>query len=156
MTTAIEAVAAMRMEAAEKEAEASRLAKLAAAYPNLQKHTTRWKRVRYFSMTSKTTANRFDIAHSCGCCSDAELQVWPYTETPAGNVYSDPPYFGVGERHWISGDRPYDGWKKRMRDAGIPEVIIGAVSMHFKKCVDDRRAAAEEETYKDEDEEADE
>ena len=150
MTTALEAAEALKKEAAEKVAEAERLQRLTAAYPDLQRHVNRWKTVRYYSKAVNTVVDRFELRHSCGCCSDAELQLWPYLETPDGNVYSDPPCFGVGEQHWISGDRPYDGWRKRLRDAGLPEVIVEAVARRFKKDVDDRTAAAEEEAYEDE------
>lgn len=121
-------------EAAAKVVEAERLEKLMASFPDIKKHTSRWGAVRYYTKVINTIANRFDIKHSCGCCSDSPLEVWPYAETPVGNVYSDPPRFTIGEKHWMGGDVASEGWKDGLREAGIPEDMIGAMGMHFKRC----------------------
>jgi hypothetical protein len=139
-------------EAKAKEAEALRLVNLVEAYPDLKKHVGRWNKVAYYSSSVNTRVTRFDLRHNCGCCSDSPLEVWPYLETPHGNVYSDPPSFQVGERHWMGGDRPHAGWKQKLEEAGIPESVIGAVGMHFKVDRDQRIAAASEEGYTSEDE----
>lgn len=101
-------------------------------FPNLKKHTNRWNSVRYCSKDVNDKVKRFDISHNCGCCNDSPLEIWPYLETEHGKVYSDPPYFRVGENS-AYGDRPYPEWSKEMKEANIPEMIIGAVSLHFKK-----------------------
>jgi hypothetical protein len=131
--------------------EADKLERLLKRFPDLLRNENRWKTVRYYSKSVNTQVNRFDMAHSCGCCNDAPLLVWPYLETPDGNVYSDPPSFQVGEKHWISGDTAYPGWKDKLRAGGIPEDIIGAVSMHFKQSAEERREAAESSSYDDDD-----
>jgi hypothetical protein len=140
----------LRKEAVEKIEEADKLERLFKEFPDLLKDTNRWKRVRYYSKAVNSRANRFDISHNCGCCNDSPLEIWPYLETPDGNVYSDPPCFTVGEQHWISGDVPRPGWKEEMQKAGIPEDIIGAVSAHFKEDSDSRKEIAEASSYEDE------
>lgn len=143
MTTIQEEADKLLQEASEKLAEADNLTKLHEAHPDLQKHVNRWRKVRFYSKQVNTLATRFDIGHSCGCCNDSTLEVWPYIETEHGKVYSDPPRFQVGEKHWIAGDTPYPAWKDQLREAGIPESIIGAVQAHFDQGKQDRIALAE-------------
>lgn len=131
-----------REEAKAKEAEAARLASLAEAFPDVKKHVGRWNKVAYYSKSVNEKATRFDMRHNCGCCNDSPLEVWPYAETPHGKVYSDPPCFQVGERHWMGGDRPYSGWREKLKSAGIPEDIIGAIGVHFKQSREERIASA--------------
>jgi hypothetical protein len=140
-------IAKLREERDAKSQEADRLEALLAEFPDLQKKVGRWEKVAFYSKAANERANRFDIRHNCGCCNDSPLEVWPYLETPHGNVYTDPPMFQVGERHWISGDTPYPGWKDKLREARIPEDIIGAVSMHFKKCAQERKDLCEADDY---------
>jgi hypothetical protein len=132
-----------RKEASEKLAEASRLEAMLKVYPNLRKHTGRWNKVAYYSKDVNALVTRFDIRHNCGCCNDSPLEVWPYVETPFGNVYSDPSMFRVGEKEpFYGGDVPHKGWDKTLRDAGIPESIIGAVSMHFRQEAEEAKEMA--------------
>jgi hypothetical protein len=139
----------LRKESAERLIEADKLERLFKAFPDLRKNTNRWNTVRYYSKSVNTRVTRFDLKHNCGCCNDSPLELWPYLETPDGNVYSDPPRFTVGEKHWICGDDPRPGWKDELRAAGLPEIIIGAVSMHFKQGAEERREAAESSNYDD-------
>ncbi len=127
-----------------KVAEHNRLTQLAEVYPDLQRYEGRWKKVVYYSKTVNSTVERFDLRHNCGCCPDSPLEIWPYLETPHGKVYSDPPSFSVGERHWMGGDTPYPGWEDKMKAAGIPEIIIGAVGVHFEQDREARISAASE------------
>ena len=126
-------IATLRKEAAEKLAAADKLEALLKLYPNIRKRTGRWNKVAFYSKDVNATATRFDIRYNCGCCNDSPLEVWPYAETLQGNVYTDPPDFRVGRKEpWGGGDLPEKGWDKQMRDAGISESIISAVSMRFK------------------------
>lgn len=149
MTGITETIGKLHKEAADKAAAAGKLAALHAEFPDLKKRVGRWDKIAYFSKTANPLVKRFDIRHNCGCCNDSPLEIWPYIETPHGNVYSDPPMFSVGERHWISGDKPYPGWKDKLAEAGIPEDIIGAVSMHFKQCAAERRELVDDEDDED-------
>lgn len=134
---------ALQEEASKKQAEAERLQKLSASVPNLQKHVGRWNKVVYYSPDANPKATRFDMRHNCGCCSDSPLEVWPYMETEHGNVYSSPPCFQVGERCYLGGDTPYPGWEGKLKEYGLPEVIIGAVRMHFERCKQEALEAVE-------------
>jgi hypothetical protein len=135
----------LRKEAAEKLAEAESIEARTKAYPTLQRFEGRWKKVVYFTKDVNAQVNRFDIRHNCGCCPDSPLEIWPYLETPHGPIYSDPPRFMVGERSRYGGDRPYLKWEAEMQKVGLPEGIIGAVSMHFKQCAEDARESIEAE-----------
>jgi hypothetical protein len=122
----------LNKEVVERTAEAGRLARLSVAFPDLQKHVGRWNKVAYYSPSVNSKVERFDLRHNCGCCSDSPLEIWPYLETPDGRVYSDPPCFQVGEKHYLGGDKPYPKWKEKLEAAGLPEVLIGAISVHFR------------------------
>lgn len=136
-------IAQLRKDAAEKTAQADQLERLLAQYPNLRKHTGRWNKVAYYTRDVNALVDRFDIRHNCGCCNDSPLEIWPYLETPLGKVYSDPSMFRVGQKEpFYHGDVPYKGWDKQMRDAGIPEAIVGAVSMHFRRQADEAKELA--------------
>jgi hypothetical protein len=136
-------IEALRKEAAEKLAAADKLAALLALYPNLRQRTGRWKKVVYYSPDVNKVVERFDIRHNCGCCNDSPLEIWPYLETPHGNVYSDPPEFRVGQKEpFYGGDVPRKGWEQEMRSAEIPDVIIGAVSTHFKRSASEAKELA--------------
>ena len=138
-------IARLRKEAAERVAEADKLESMLKEYPDLRKSTGRWNKVAYYTSAVNSKVNRFDIRHNCGCCSDSPLEIWPYLESPIGNIYSEPAKFIVGEKSYYGGDKPYDGWDTKMRDAGIPEAIIGSVRIHFERCAKEAREAVEEE-----------
>jgi len=145
MSTIAEEIAKLRKEADERAGEAERLGRLHARYPDLKKHVNRWNKIRYCSASVNGLVQRFDISHNCGCCSDSPLEVWPYLETEDGNVYSDPCCFTVGEKDpTFYVDIPYDGWDDKMRKAGIPEPIVGAVSFHFDRGKDEVAELASE------------
>jgi len=135
----------LRKEAAAKVAEANQLDALLKEYPDLRMYVGRWEKRAFYSKTVNSKVNRFDLRHNCGCCADSPLEIWPYLETPFGNVYSDPTEFRVGERASLGGDKPYDGWDDKMRAAGIPDAIIGAVAAHFEQCAKEAREALDAE-----------
>jgi len=140
-------ISKLQKEAATAVVEVERLAKMAAAIPDLKKYTGRWNKVAYYSASHNEKVSDYDMRHNCGCCNDSPLEIWPYVETEYGKIYSDPPCFTVGERHWISGDKPYDGWEKKLKDAHIPEAIIEKIAYHFQSDKEDRIASVlEEET----------
>ena len=151
MSDAKDDIIKLQKEAAASLAEAERLAKMMTDIPDLKKHTGRWNKVAYYSVSFNDKVTDYDMRHNCGCCNDSPLEIWPFAETAHGRVYSDPPCFGVGERHWISGDKPHPGWKKTMRDARIPEKIIERVSYHFQMDRESRIADVEED-YSEDDE----
>lgn len=144
MSSVKEEIENLRKEAAQKASAADQLEALLTKYPDLKKNSGRWNKVAFSSAHVNSIVDRFDIRHNCGCCNDSPLEIWPYLETPHGKIYSEPAKFVVGEKHWISGDTPYDGWKTSMKVAGIPEGIIAAVQAHFDQSKEDRKAAVED------------
>jgi hypothetical protein len=138
-------------EAHEKQQEAARLRRLLVAYPDIKVQYGRWEKVAYASKSVNGLVNECDMRHSCGCCSDSPLEVWPFLETPDGKVYSNPSKFTVGEKHYNYGDRAYPDWKKGLRKAGIPEALIQRVADHFREDAEERIRHAEEDGYDDED-----
>jgi hypothetical protein len=145
-----ETVAAMRGAAQGLLSEADQLERLMKDFPDLKKKVGRWNKVVFYSRSANTRATGYDSRHNCGCCADSPLEIWPYAETEHGRVYTDPPEFRVGERDpMFSGDRPYDGWDKKMRDAEIPEAIVSAVAAHFRRHAEEARAYVNE-TYPEE------
>ena len=143
MTTIQEEIDGLKKEAESKLIEAEKLQKLLSAYPDLQKHVGRRKKVAHFSASVNSKVDLFDIRYSCDCCSDSILEIWPYLETANGKVYSDPCTFRVGEKHYLGGSRPYSNWKEPVEKAGIPEAIIEAIATHFKESKQNRIREAE-------------
>jgi hypothetical protein len=122
----------LRKEAETQRAEADRLEALLAQYPDLRKHQDRGKKVYYCSAFVNTVCTDYLAKHTCGCCQDSPLDVWPYLETHLGRVYADPPYYQVGEREpFCGGDVPYKDWEEGLRKAGIPEPILTRVGHLF-------------------------
>ena len=138
-------------ESHEKQREAARLRRLLAAFPDIEVQYGRWEKVAYASKSANSRVNECDMRHNCGCCLDSPLEVWPFLETPDGKVYSNPSKFIVGEKHHSWGDKAYPGWKKELREAGIPEALIQVVADHFKKDAQERIEYAEADGYDDED-----
>lgn len=123
-------------EAREKVQEAERLQQLQKEFPDLRRHVGRWNKVAWCSKSVNARVDRFDMRHNCGCCRDSPLEVWPYLETPHGKVYADPPQYFVGHDSPY-GDLPEAGWEAKMLKEGIPESVVGAVSVHFRRAKDE-------------------
>jgi hypothetical protein len=122
----------MQAEINKRAAEIDRLNNLQKLFPDLKKYEGRWKKVVYYSKAANPIATEYESRHSCGCCSDSVLEIWPYAVTDYGRVHTDPPRFSVGERHYISGDKPYKGWKDDLSNAGIRPEVIESVNERFK------------------------
>lgn len=113
-------------------------------YPDLERHVNRWNTERFTSMLVNDQVTDFEVLHSCGCCPDAVLNIWPYLEEEGPNgkkikIYAKGIPFGVGEKYefWDAEDRchaseiPWAGWENKLREAKIPEEIIERVSELF-------------------------
>lgn len=115
----------------EAHANLENLRKIRVLYPDARLHHGRWRKVQC-SKTVNGEATEFEYKYSCGCCSDAAVQIWPYVDTEAGRVYADYPYFTAGERDDYSGDRPRTGWQDDARHMGLTENLIAKVEKHFE------------------------
>lgn len=113
--------------------EINNLKSLSKIYPNLKKHTSRWKQVRYYSKNVNSLVTDCDIRHSCGCCPDSPLYVWPYIETAHGKIYSDPPSFCVGEMDNYYADEPLKNWKELLKNADISNVVVEIIKEYFNQ-----------------------
>jgi hypothetical protein len=107
------------------------LEKIAQLYPDLKMNMNRWNRVRWYSKTVNSYVDKCEIGHSCGCCPDSSVEVWPYVEIDGFKVYSDPCKISVGEDSSF-GDRPDKNWQAQFSKYGISQVIIDKVKEHFK------------------------
>jgi len=107
------------------------LRKLAVLYPDLKKHTNRWKRERWYSKSVNSLVDKCEIGHDCGCCGDSPVEVWPYLEIDGFKVYSNPCCLTVGEASSY-GDRPDKDWQEKFVIYGISDVIINKVKEYFK------------------------
>lgn len=143
MSSITEDIEKLRREAEEKTQEAANLSKLLELYPDLKKKVGRWNRIAYYSQSVNSQVDTYYTRHNCGCCSDSPLEVWPYLTTPFGPVYSDPPFFFIGERSDY-GDRPNSNWELDLRSSGIPESLIDKMKSLFPE------EAFPKETYDDE------
>ena len=122
------------LEAKQKELNSMR--KISELFPDIKEHRNRWGTIRLTTKDANSKTNQAQICHSCGCCEDAPLQAWPYLEVDGIKVFSDPPYFTVGEKipyYYGMGERPYDEWEQKLRDANIPESIISIVQDYFNE-----------------------
>lgn len=102
-------------------------------YPDLKIITGRWN-TKYSSKTVNSIATNYDLGHSCGCCSDAALLVYPYIEDNGIRIYSDPPSICIGRGNEGGyGEIPSYGWEDRLREEKIQENIIKEVEQYFKE-----------------------
>ena len=75
-----------------------------------------------------------DINHSCGCCADSPLQMWPYKQIDGVKVFSQPPCFKVGEpNQWGIGEIAWDNWEDELQEVNISETVIQKIKKHFKE-----------------------
>lgn len=115
-------------------------------FPDLKRIVDRWGNERFCSTQANKIVTNCTIKHNCGCCFDSPLEVWPYLIFGSGSIpggifiYSDPPSFMVGEKNGYGyGDILYNNWKKKMREANIPEIVIEKVSKYFEENKPERR-----------------
>lgn len=141
MSTIQEDISGLSKQAGDLLREQTRLKHLAEEFPDLKKHVGRWNKVAYYSKSVNPKVTRFDMRHNCGCCNDSPLEIWPHIQTEHGKIYSDPPCFTVGERHWGYGDIPHSGWRSRMEVAGIPDAILDRIEGLFRSEEDEEDPA---------------
>src|SRR5512142_3268226 len=97
------------------QAQVTKLTHLYEVYPDLEKREGRWEKVAYCSASVNSQVIDYESRYNCGCCSDSPYEVWPYAETPDGRIYSDPPFFYVGQKSYYGGPLPDKGWKELLQ-----------------------------------------
>jgi hypothetical protein len=64
------------------------LKRIVEKFPDAFISQDRWKNERVFSKIASPLCDKYDWRHSCGCCADSSVQVWPYLETEFGKVFA--------------------------------------------------------------------
>jgi hypothetical protein len=121
-------------EIAAKTEEIERIRALVAEFPDLHTTVGRWEKLVYSSKLANKIATDYESRFNCGCCSDAPWEVWPYVQHESGmKIFSSPAYFFSGERRFLrDGIFSKGGWRKELRDAGIPENLIDRIGACMK------------------------
>ena len=101
-------------------------------YPDLKQNTSRWRDIRYCTPALNGSVTDCEIKHACGCCPDSLIYVWPYVENDGFRLYAHPIPFTVGNKYIDDGEEPREGWDIKMREAGIPELVIQKVVRFFE------------------------
>jgi hypothetical protein len=106
---------------------------LSERFPDLELHTGRWNRERLVSKEVNSIAEDCDIGHSCGCCSDAVVLVFPYVTYQGYKIYSNPASIGVGEEYSIgTGQLPWDNWEQSLKNHNVSDKVIEVVRLYFE------------------------
>jgi hypothetical protein len=123
-------------------------------FPDLDVYTSRWGQVLYTSKYVNEIAENCHIRHSCGCCDDAVLDVFPFVKRNDLLIYAKGVPFSVGELSNYR-DIPWENWKTMLEENHISETIISLVETYFnnQSTDDDEIEDDDEFEYDDEDEE---
>lgn len=78
----------LKAETLKFDKEIARLKLIVEKFPDAFVAQDRWKNERVFSKTASPLCDQYDWKHSCGCCADSPVQVWPYLETEFGKVFA--------------------------------------------------------------------
>jgi hypothetical protein len=112
--------------------------------PDLETGYDRWSHEYYTAKSVNTRVTNALFKHSCGCCDDAPLRMWPYVILEGKQIYSSPMYFTIGEQCPNCFENiAYSGWEEELHKAGIPESVIDIGRNYFKEngcdghCYDD-------------------
>lgn len=119
--------------------EADRIRALTLQFPDLRIHKDRWGNERYSAASANPQVTNYETRHSCGCCGDAPLLVWPYLEAEYGRVFSDPSSFYFARRDgWEGGYTLEPSFTESVRKAGLPESMTAPlVARYPKEAVED-------------------
>lgn len=99
-------------------------------FPDLRVDTDRWGRVRYYAKSANPRVTDCTFSHSCGCCDDALLLAHPFLVFSGLPIYSDPPFFTIGERY-EDGDRMDLGCFNKLKEVGIPEILADKFQEYY-------------------------
>ena len=97
-------------------------------FPDLHITRDRWRKERLSAKSANALCDDVWFNHNCGCCADSPLQAWPHVKRGELRIHSDPACFMIGERNaWGYGEKPWDNWEKKLREAGINEGVISKI-----------------------------
>jgi len=101
-------------------------------FPDLQRISDRWNHIRYSSALVNSQAKHAKIRHSCGCCPDTPLLVYPYITIDGVEINSEPTGIIIGkENQWGEGERPNTNWKEKLQKHNISSTVIDIVQQYF-------------------------
>lgn len=100
-------------------------------YPDIEEHIDRWNKSYLISKSVNNLVDNVYLKHNCGCCHDSPLEAWTYTTINGVNIYSNPPYFTIGEKYDYCEDKPYPNWESKLIENNIPKHIIEKIQQHF-------------------------
>lgn len=132
MASIKESIDKLQKQISNNEKEIIRLNNLLNKFSDIEETIDRWKVVRLKSKSVNSIVTNCDIKHSCGCCNDSPLKIYPYLNTEYGKIYSDPCGIVIGELSWEGGDIEEDGWKELLLKENISETIIKIAEKYFK------------------------
>lgn len=128
----------------EEAAKIARMRKLLERFPDIELIYSRWSNFLGYATTQvNPIADQVDIYHSCSCCPDPVLKAQIYIEVDGDKVFTSPSDFSVGEKDEYV-DVPYDGWRNKLKDAGISDAAIEKVAEHFREEAKELRSRADD------------
>ena len=98
-----------------------------AVFPDVTFQKDRWNREYLCSKQANSRVTEFYSGHSCGCCPDSPLLIYPYLTVGNQNVYSDPFRICIGEAGYY-GESIDSNWKDLMLSNNISQEVIDKVS----------------------------
>jgi hypothetical protein len=130
----------------EQQQEYATLVKIAEKYPDLKEHTDRWGNKYYTSASANQDVTDYDLRHSCGCCPDSILYLYPYLLIDVVKVYGGPLPFNIGDQEPSYGTaRPNPYWIEELTKAKIPEFIISKLQEYFDQQEEKRQRLEKED-----------
>ena len=129
-----------------EEKKIARMRKLLERFPDLELLHSRWSNLLgYATAQVNPIADQVDIYHSCSCCPDPVLKVRAYIEIDGDKVFTKPGDFSVGEEDEDKHvDVPYEGWREKLKEAGISDAAIEKVAEHFREEAKELRSRADD------------
>lgn len=132
---ALEYIGEKEKEAEKLNREIAAIQKIQEQFNDLEIHTDRWGTKRYCSAQVNEIADKFMSKFNCGCCGDSPFEVWPYKEIEGIKIYSNPPYYWIGEKDSWDEDRDVIAkpeWFKGLRTNNISEELIKKIASHLE------------------------
>lgn len=113
--------------------ELVKLENLLKVFPDLEVTKDRWGTARYYADSANSLVNDYYTKHSCGCCNDAPLFVYPFLYVDGVKVHSKPDHFCIGEKNaWGYGEMYDPDATKAMVEKNISDVVVKQIEILVK------------------------
>lgn len=118
--------------------EITKLEGLLKIFPDLEVTKDRWGTVRYYANSANDLVNDYYTKHSCGCCSDSPLFVYPYLYVEGVKVHSKPDHFCIGEKNaWGTGEIYDPDSVKALVEKNISDIVVKQIEILVKTPVEE-------------------